>query len=90
MSLPEDVALELREEIKILKQALKEAGDFAMRRLPHDAREQNASSEYFQTIFMQCAVETINSQRSSESEKTDSTSDIGTSSYDNAGIGTIS
>lgn len=47
----------LREENKILRGALAEAGAFCVKRLPHDMREQNASSEYFQARFMTTARE---------------------------------
>lgn len=56
----------LRDEIAVLKEALKEAGDFAMKRLPHDAREHNATSEYFQAMFMTCAAESIKGRRLEE------------------------
>jgi len=62
----EDKIAELRQEkerleaeIRILKQALAEAGEFAMKRLPHDARETNATSEYFQVMFMENAREKL-------------------------------
>lgn len=67
MELAEELT-HLREEVQILRAALAEAGVFAMKRLPHDSREEYASSEYFQKMFMECAVESIKSQRSADAE----------------------
>lgn len=54
---------EQRDEILILKQALKEAGDFALKRLPHDARESGATSEYYQAQFIQYAVGALKGEK---------------------------
>lgn len=63
--------LEYQRKLLLLNElALQEAGEFAVKRLPHDMRETSANPKYFINLWLQCAVAKRESQRGIENVRT--------------------